>query len=396
MFRKLLVLLLVCISRVLYAQQDTASINTTPPADTSHLRISLLTCGPGHNEIWEVFGHTAIRIIDSANHLDLVYGYGTFEFGEGFELQFMRGKLLYYISVAEFEGFMPEYVIAKRSVEEQELILDGPQKQAMYEFLNWNAEPRNKYYKYDFFFDNCATRLRDVFPKSFGSRFSFGRAIPEDSKLTFRDIMNQYFYRDHWTRLGCNLLLGSRIDKVMSNTDIMFLPDYLRDGIKGAKIDGKNIATPPQLLLAGGPVLPTGVDQPFVLTCIVALLTILGLSVPRLRILGKVMSTLLLAVTGLLGIIILIMWFGTDHQGCSNNYNLLWCLPTNLMLVFFKSNGKAKYAIIAIIFLLISLILHIIKVQGLALLQLAPLFLALLFVYGMIYRNSKAPKQFYA
>ncbi|MCD6012588.1 MAG: rane protein [Flavipsychrobacter sp.] len=393
MLRKLLFLFFAIIGYGSLFAQDTASISAPPPSDTSHLRISLLTCGPGHNEIWEVFGHTAIRVIDSAQHLDLVYGYGTFEFGEGFELKFMRGKLLYYISVAEFEGFMPEYVIAKRSVEEQELSLEGPQKQAMYEFLNWNARPENMYYKYDFFFDNCATRLRDVFPKSFGNRFTFGRAIPEDSKLTFRDIMNQYFYRDHWTRLGCNLLLGSRIDKIMSNTDIMFLPDYLRDGVAGAKIEGKNIATPPQLLLAGGPALPTGINQPFIVTCIVALLTILGLSIHNLRLLGKIMSGLLLIVTGILGVIILIMWFATDHQGCSDNFNLLWCLPTNLIIVFTKARGKAKYAIIAIMFLFIFLILHIIKVQGLALLELAPLFLALLFAYGMIYRSNKTPKQ---
>ncbi len=392
MFRKILFLLFAISCYTSLLGQDTSSSTITTAADTSHLRVSLLTCGPGDSEVWEVFGHTAIRVIDSQHHLDLVYGYGTFDFQPGFEIQFMRGKLLYSISVMEFGSFMPEYVIAKRSVEEQELLLDGAQKESMYAFLNWNAEPANRYYKYDFFFDNCATRIRDVFPKSFGSGFTFGQAIPPGSKITFRNIMDLYFYRDHWTRLGCNLLLGSRIDQVMSNTDIMFLPDYLRDGVAGAKVNGKPIASPPQLLLAGDQPHDAGINGPFILFCLMALLTIAGLSVPLLRVLGRVMASVLLGVTGLLGVIILIMWFATDHQGCANNFNLLWCLPTNLALLFARPKGKGKYAIIAILLLFISIILHIINVQGLPLLELSPLFLALLFVYGMIYRRSSTQK----
>ncbi len=370
------------------AQTDSTTPPTTPAGGASHLRVSLLTCGPGDEEIWEVFGHTAVRVIDSTQHLDLVYNYGTFDYGPDFELQFMRGKLLYSLSVAEFEGFMPEYVMAKRSVEEQVLLVNDDQKKALYAFLNRNAEPAHRYYKYDFFLDNCATRIRDVFPRSLGSGFVFGRALPEGARISYRDIMNSYFFRDHWTRMGVNILLGSRIDKPMSNEDIMFLPDYLRDGVRGAKLNGALIAAPPVILLPRAGMQKAGVDLPFFVTCIVALLTIAGLSMPRLRLLGRIMSTLLLAVTGLLGCIILVMWFATDHQGCANNYNLLWCIPTNIIIAFFNPRGKPKYSLIAIIMLFASLILHVTKVQGLTLFELAPLFLALIFVYGTNYRKS--------
>lgn len=395
MLKRFAAIILVFLFSISSFAQDTATIVPTP-ADTTHLRISLITCGPGTQEVWEVFGHTAIRVVDSAHHLDLVYGYGTFEFGPGFELLFMRGKLMYYLSVMEFDSFMPEYVIAGRSVEEQVLALDAGQKKAMYDFLNWNAQPSHRYYKYDFFFDNCATRLRDVFPKSFGKTFTFGQAIPADSRLSFRDIMNQYFYRNHWTRLGCNLLLGSRIDKIMSNTDIMFLPDYLRDGVAGASVEGKKIATPPQLLLAGANNKDAGTNWPFLVCCIVAIATIAGLMISRLRLLGKIMSSLLLFVTGLLGVIILLMWFGTDHQGCGNNFNLLWCLPTNLFLLFGRGKGMGKYAIIAISLIFISLVLHITRIQCLPMPEAAPIFLALVFVYGMIYRKTKTQNNHYA
>src|SRR6185503_11442707 len=119
MFRKILVLLLVFIHSIAaFAQFDSSS----------HLRISLLTCGPGDEEIWEVFGHTALRVIDSTAHTDLVFNYGTFEFGPDFEMQFMRGKLNYCLSVETFQGFMQEYIQAKRKVEEQELLLDWKQR----------------------------------------------------------------------------------------------------------------------------------------------------------------------------------------------------------------------------------------------------------------------------
>ena len=387
--RILLFLLIFAACNNTYAQQDTGSL--TFNNGIRHLRISLLTCGPGDEEVWEVFGHTALRVIDSDQHSDLVFNYGTFEFGPDFEIQFMRGKLNYCLAVEPYNGFMQEYVEAKRSVQEQVLLLNWKQKEHVYDFLQWNADPVNRYYKYDFFFDNCATRIRDIFPKHevFGKDFHFGNALPPGKPLSFRDIINKYFYRDHWTRLGVNILLGSRIDKQMSNTDIMFLPDYLRDGVGGGTVKGARIATDPVLLLPGIEMAPEGTNWALVLTVMIALLTIAGLTIKPLRILGRIMSFLMLFVTGLLGCLILVMWFGTDHQGCGNNFNILWCLPTNIIIAFFNPKGKGKYSLIAIVLIGVSLLLHLLKVQGLLLAEFLPLLIALLFIYGAIYKKSK-------
>jgi hypothetical protein len=357
----------------------------------THLRISLLTCGPGDEEIWEVFGHTGVRVIDSVAHTDMVFNYGTFDFGPDFDMQFMKGKCLYYLSVDNFNGFMQEYVSAKRSVQEEELLLDWKQKEHVYYFLQLNAEPEHKYYKYDFFFDNCATRIRNIFPRPevFGKAFHYGQVIPAGKSISFRDIINQYFYRDHWTRLGVNILLGSRIDRPMTNSDIMFLPDYLRDGIGGATVNGRKIATAPVTILPGNPLAEgAGVNWGFILTSVLAILTIAGLSFPQLRVLGSIMSMLLLFVTGLLGCLILVMWFATDHQGCGNNYNILWCLPLNIIVAFFNPKGKPRYALIAMLLILASFVLSLLKVQGL-IPEFAPLLLALLYIHGMIYRRSR-------
>lgn len=357
--------------------------------DSNRLRISLLTCGTGP-EIWETFGHTAVRVVDSAAGVDDVFNYGTFNgFEKDFEVKFMRGKLLYYVSSYATADFMQEYTAAHRRVEEQLLLFTSPQKKEVYEFLRWNALPVNRDYKYDFLFDNCATRIRDVFPKSLGASFRFGNALP-GKKLSFRQIVNRYLYQVHFERFGINLLLGSKVDKAMTNEQIMFLPDYLRDGVAGATVSGRPVAAPAVLLLNGSEPLPAGVNYMLLLTISLAVLTLAGLFVPGIKWLGQVMSGLLLLVTGLLGCLMLFMWLGTDHQACQNNFNILWALPTNLLVAFSRKKGKGKYALTAILLIIVSLLLHVFGIQELPLPELSPLLLALLCIYGTIYKRSKA------
>jgi hypothetical protein len=358
--------------------------------DSSHLRITLLTCGTGE-EVWETFGHSAVRVTDSTMGTDMVYNYGTFDgYDENFLPKFVRGKLLYYVTYYPYNIFLQEYQHYGRSVFEQDLILNGDQKQQIYDFLKWNAQEENRYYKYDFFFDNCATRIRDAFPQSLGKGFKFAQVLPKgEHKLTFRDIINQYFYKVHWQRFGVNLLLGSPIDSVMTNSDIMFLPDYLRDGITGATLNGQPVSTRPQMVVPGSERKPAGLNEPLVVMAIVALLTIVGLVVRPLRKLGNVMMFLVLFVTGLLGWLMIFMWLGTDHQACQNNFNILWALPTNLFLAMASKRNKDKYAIVGIVLMFAALVLHLLKIQVMPLLELWPLLLSLLLIYGTIYRRGK-------
>lgn len=365
------------------------SITSFAQRDSSGVRISLLTCGTGP-EVWETFGHTAIRVTDSLMGTDDVYNYGTFNgFDKDFELNFMRGKLLYYLSYYPHQAFMDEYRQAGRSVREQVLLFDPKTKADFYNFLRWNASEEHKYYKYDFFFDNCATRIRDAFPKTYGDNFHFANTLPTNSQLTFRNIINQYFYFDHFVRFGVNVLLGAKIDKVMTNEDIMFLPDYLEKGIAGASINGHNIAATSVTLLPQ----TTVVVAPFnwVLFANIALLIIIvvGFSVKSLRRVGWFLGNAFLFITGLVGCLILVMWLATDHQGCSNNFNLLWALPTNVIIAFMPKHSKARYAIIAILCLLLSFVFHLLRIQELLLPEMLPILLALLFTYGMIYRRSR-------
>lgn len=376
MYRNLLLCLLLLLPTGLFAQ------------DSSRLRISLLTCGPG-DEIWAQFGHTAIRVTDSTAGTDLVYNYGTFSFGEGFEIQFMRGKLLYYVSYYPYQYFLEEYADPQRRVEEQVLHISGAEKEAIQSYLVENSKEENRYYKYDFFFDNCATRIRDVFPMAVGKDFVYGSTLPDNSKLTFRQIMNEYFYRVHFERLGCNLLLGSPIDKVMTESEVMFLPDFLRDGMAGATVDGRRIAPETEVIFEGPGKVPAGPNWPFIVLSVAALLTIIGITLPRFKMLGDLMSFLFLFVTGLLGCLMLVMWLWTDHQGCQQNYNILWALPTNFIFAFLpRKRNKTRYAVLAIALIFVSLLLHVFGIQQLPLLELTPLLLALLFIFGSIIKRK--------
>lgn len=356
--------------------------------DTSGLRISLLTCATGE-EIWEQFGHTAVRVTDSVNNTDYVYNYGTFAFGEGFELQFMRGKLLYYVSYYPYQNFLLEYTHLQRTVEEQVLNLEPKEKEAIKDFLVWNAKEENRYYKYDFFFDNCATRIRDIFPKALGDNFKFDKTLPEGHNYTYRQMMDRFFYKTHFERLGCNILLGSRIDEVMTNYSVMWHPFYLRDAVSGATYDGRIIADEAETVLEMPPREPAGPNWPFIILCGCCVLVFIGLVVPGLKVLGNVMSFLFLFITGLLGCLILIMWFFTDHQGCQNNYNILWALPTNIILAFLPKRNKGRYAAAGIILIFVSLLFHIFNIQGLPLFDLSPLLLAMLLIFGSIIRRNR-------
>ena len=128
--------------------------------------VSLLTCSPG-TELYSIFGHCAIRIHDPVNEIDKIYNYGTFDFDSpNFYMEFIKGKLFYFLSVSNFTFFKTTYIRMNRSIYEQVVDLSMDQRQSLYQYLENNHLPENRYYLYDFFFDNCATRIRDAFVKS--------------------------------------------------------------------------------------------------------------------------------------------------------------------------------------------------------------------------------------
>lgn len=358
--------------------------------DSSHVRISILTCGVG-DELYSAFGHTGIRVIDSVRHTDNVYNYGTFDFADpDFYKKFMLGKLPYYIDIGPFNDFMSVYVEERRSVQEQVLNLNYEHKKAFIAYLENNMKPENRAYKYDFMWDNCSTRVRDIFPRVLGDEFYFGDILSQ-KKLSFRNIINQYLINKHWERFGIDLLLGSRIDSTVSEDAVMFLPDFLHKGLVHAKYKGQHVVSEEKTILDHKHVYQSSLNGPLWMMIGILILTVLAFLVPAFRYLKSFMRFVLLFSTGLLGLFILFMWLCTNNQGCSDNYNILWALPLNAFIAFVSHKKKfwlRIYALAAISLLIVGLAVHLIGFQQLPLIELSPLLLAMMYVYVDMYKQN--------
>ncbi len=315
--------------------------------DSSRIRISLLTCTPG-DELYSIFGHSAIRVIDSNSVTDIVYNYGTFNFDdEGFYIKFVRGKLNYYISVERFEDFKYLYQATNRAMTEQVLDFSPVEKKGLQHALNENLKEENKYYQYDFFFDNCTTRLRDLIVKSKQPRPLLPAVRPTD--MRFRQAIHEYLDkgRQYWSKLGIDILLGAPTDRVMTAAEQQFLPDNLMMAL--------DRATNVQLVSSSQNLYPINTDPrkkewftPFIVFSILLLFYFIAHMAFRNKrpVLMTSLDGLLFFIIGLLGFLLVFMWTATDHSMTKNNYNLFWALPSHMIISFFigaKSNWVKKY-----------------------------------------------------
>lgn len=333
--------------------------HTATAQDSSRLRISLLTCTPG-DELYSTFGHSAFRVVDSTGLTDIVYNYGTFNFDDnGFYLKFVQGKLLYYVSIEYFRDFKELYQSTGRGITEQVLQLTAAEKINIRQFLNENLKEANRYYKYDFFFDNCTTRLRDILKKHRDSSFTQKPVMPAGSR--FRQAIHQYLDKNNkdWSKLGIDILLGARCDGVMTAENMQFLPDNLMKGLDSSTYP---MVASSQNLYATTDDHTTGTFfTPFVVFSLLAIFIVLaGYSKNRFaQAFLQGFDGLLFFLTGVLGIILIFMWVGTDHSMTKNNYNLLWALPTHSIMAFFAHSKKRwvkHYFRVSSVFLLLVVI----------------------------------------
>jgi len=300
-------------------------------------RISLITCSSG-DELYAIFGHSAVRVQDPATGMDIAFNYGTFDFDEpNFYLKFIQGKLRYMLSAAHFSDFVYSYSMDNRSVYEQVLNLDEAQRQQYWAFLTHNYQPANRFYLYDFFFDNCATRIRDGLEAAFPNQVAF-KISHLDKHMSFRNLIDLYLVPQPWSDFGIDLALGARIDRQASPYEYMFLPDYLSKGFANATIlqDGRAVplAGEPQVIFERAPVpfsvaAVTPVLVWWLLLGVVVILTALDLAKGRR---SRVFDMVFFFFTGVLGLVLLLLWVATDHQATANNYNLLWAIPTHMVV----------------------------------------------------------------
>ena len=312
--------------------------------DSSHIRISLLTCTPG-DELYSTFGHSAIRVTDTSSRSDIVFNYGTFNFDDpGFYIKFIRGKLLYFVSTTDFDFFQNEYQTTNRGMTEQLLNLSATEKIALKDFLYNNAKEPNRYYQYDFFLDNCTTRIRDIIVKYKTNYPSLKPVMPANTR--FRQAIHEYLDNGgkYWSKLGIDLLLGAPTDAVMTTNQTQFLPDNLMKALDSSNRNRQLVVSTNQLY----PFTAINNKQSFFTPMIVFSILFLAIQLISLSSNKKASSFLygfdglLFFLTGAIGILFVFMWTSTDHSMVKNNFNLIWAWPPHIIFAFFI-NSKKKW-----------------------------------------------------
>ncbi|THU31986.1 DUF4105 domain-containing protein [Niastella caeni] len=326
------------LSRLLLFLFPLFCLSAAAQPDTSHLRISLLTCSPGA-ELYSTFGHTAIRVTDSARRIDMVYNYGTFDDSDpNFYAKFTRGIMVYALSRHPYQQFLAAYYEEKRSVIEQTLQLTGDQKQRLNAALKLNALEKNRYYNYYFHTDNCTTRARDMIVQKTGASVVFNNILPE-KRPTFRNLIHSYLDKagQNWSKLGIDLLLGSNLDLQVTNEQAMFLPDYLLNGFDNATADGHPLVAQKQAALIVTPEPPsiTLFTPIFVFSALFTIISLLSFSTNiRARQFLNVFDSVFFLLVGFIGTLIITLGAIRIDNVCQSNYNAIWALPTHLPIAF--------------------------------------------------------------
>jgi len=350
----------------LFAQHSDNSDSIRNEEDCN-LRLSLLTCTPG-TELYSTFGHSAIRVTDISSGTDIIFNYGTFDFDDpAFLPKFVRGKLLYFVSIDEFKNFLDQYNYEKRGITEQVLDLSCAVKKKLLVALHDNAKVENRYYKYDFVYDNCTTRIRDIIFSAANDRVETKNIRPKDD-ITFRNLIHEYLDKGHhyWSKLGIDILLGSPLDIKLSNSEAMFLPDYLLKAFDSTTLNGNSLVREKNTILKS--TMPDNKAPSFTpfwfFTILLLIIAILSFVHGILRIKKETrffsfFDFILFLLSGAFGFLLLFMWFGTDHQACRNNFNLVWAFPAHLIIVFylFKKRSWLRYYFFANAILLLLLLM---------------------------------------
>ena len=309
------------------------------PAKAQFWEVSLLTADPG-TELYSSFGHSAIRMREiGPEGRDLVFNFGTFDFDTpNFYGKFATGKLNYMLSVATYDRFIIEYDYYKRGLREQVLDLNQEQKDFLLQHLDAQYDPSRRFYKYDFFYNNCATKIRDAFDIAIGDQLVWSDSIAEEK--TFRNLIDEFVLPLPWADFGIDLALGAVIDRPATELEKQFLPIYMEQAFANATIVENGVSRPlvkqsrvlleyPKEAAQQSLLNPTVVF--WLLAVVFAVLTLYGFKKGKLM---KGLDVAFFGVLGILGVVVTFLWFFTDHSATLWNWNILWAFPGHLVLVW--------------------------------------------------------------
>ena len=312
----------------------------------NQIEISLLTCSSG-SESFSSWGHSAIRVIDKEQSIDIVYNFGLFDFDTpNFYLKFVKGKLKYKLGIHSTNRFFRTYFREDRQIIEQKLNLSDENEIKIIHRLEYLYRPENKYYYYEFSKKNCTSELRDLIFNNTETDLK-----KKKTNKTYRILINEFLTNRLWLKFGMNLIFGTSVDKKIDNYESMFLPDYLYWGLNNIKVNNNKKLVSSETTF--NKVEKNKSNYPFLLNPI--LLFSILLIIVLIYKSSKIQLPIFL-ITGITGLLILIVWLLTEHDELKNNFNLLWCNPLYTLSTFLLIKNNVKYQMYLSIILLIMII----------------------------------------
>jgi putative membrane protein len=310
-----------------------ATVGAQSMTNPDRIQISLLTCSPG-KEVWAQYGHTAIRYYDKESGEDLAINYGIFSLDQTYFIpRFVLGMTDYRMGVQPMDMFLAQYSYEGRGVVEQVLNLSAEDKEVIYKALQENMKPENVVYRYNYFFDNCTTRARDMLVNHLHGKVVYP---PAEEDATFRSMIHKWNNKYEWAQFGEDLLLGVNADRKTTKSEQQFLPENLRSDFDKARYNGKPLVKETNVLLdaeteVAEPVFPLSPLSVALIFAVISLVMML-FSYRRQQVYWA-WDLALMLTSGLMGIIFFVMIF-SQHPCVSLNFILLFFNPVPLFFLY--------------------------------------------------------------
>ena len=312
---------------------------------STEAHVSVITCGVG-NESYSLFGHTALRVQDSVNAIDVVYNYGAFDFNTpNFVMKFTKGDLQYFAVVHSYTDFINQYQYEKRSVYEQELNIPANLKQKLFDNLNTSLASGESYYTYKFIDKNCTSMVVDIINKTLNANTIVKK---EGTAVSYRTILYPYFDGHFYEKLGTSIIFGKKVDQLGTK---IFLPYELQKSLNKVSFENHPLVKKNKTLLEFKNKTPFSWWNN-VYTYIVFLLLIILIN-------KKSVALFYLSIMGILGLFFTFFGFYSQHLELGYNYNILLFNPTLLGLLYLYGTKNKKGIYNLALFTIILLVVYL-------------------------------------
>ena len=361
------------------------------------IKISILSIGEGQS-LADAFGHTGIRIIDKKTNNDVVFNFGIYDYNApNFYSNFVKGRPVYKLGVQNYISFINNYIKQDRYIIEHEINLDKKTTQKIINLLVKNLEDPN--YVYDYLRDNCSTRVVDLFIKQTDQLQNTEMDVLTEN--SYRELIHSKINENSWGALGIDLCLGAIMDRKISIKETLFLPEKLMQYLdslieKDSKSITKNIIFSPESSLLYNENLPNPLLINSLLSVLLIFITFLNF---KKSIWKKWIDILIYFSSGTLGLLVIYLWFFSNHFASAQNFNFLWAFPFNLIMVYaLLRENPPNWAVNFIklnIILLVLLFIHWVTGVQKYNITLLPIFIALLVRYSYLIIHINKTKNEY-